>query len=106
MRDLVQYAMAYGPVTGAITRLAAEMQHSIDTARAKAGADALVTFRLAERLSRVPGNEDLIPIVAEMRQTLNAVPRFRGARKSKKEGTDKSTPPVTPAPVPDTHTTN
>jgi hypothetical protein len=65
-----------------------------------------VTYALAERLSRVPGNEDLIPIVAEMRQTLDATPRFRGSRKSKKEGTDKSTPPVTPAPAPDTHTTN
>jgi hypothetical protein len=36
MRSLVQYAIAYGPVTAAITRLAAEMQHSVDVARAKA----------------------------------------------------------------------
>jgi hypothetical protein len=106
MRDLLQYAIAYGPVTGAINRLAAEMQHSVDMARAKAGAEALVTYGLAERLSRVPGNEDLIPIVAEMRQTLNATPRFRSNRKSKKQGTDTSTPPVTPAPIPGSHTTN
>jgi phytoene dehydrogenase-like protein len=107
-RDLLQYAIAFGPVAAAIVRLGAEMQHSVDVARAKAGTEALVTFHLAERLAKVPGNEDLIPVVAEMRRTLSTVPRFRGPRKAKKDGPQQPVDPAkpAPAPIPDPHTTN
>jgi hypothetical protein len=102
MRSLVQYALSFGPVAAAIVRLGAEMQHSVDTARAKAGSEALVTYSLAERLSRLPGNEDLVPIVAEMRRTLDTAPRFRTARKAKKSTDapkpDAGTTPTAPSP--------
>ncbi|MCU1347648.1 MAG: hypothetical protein JWO56_678, partial [Acidobacteria bacterium] len=99
LRDLVQYAVAFGPVADAIVRLAAEMQHSVDTARAKAGAHALVTFNLADRLSMLPGNEHLVPIVADMRRTLRTVPRFRGAKKAKKDTTTTPAGPGNPTPA-------
>lgn len=98
LRDLVQYAVAFGPVADAIVRLAAEMQHSVDTARSKAGAHALVTFNLADRLSMLPGNEHLVPIVADMRRTLRTVPRFRGAKKVKKDTTTTPAGPGTAGP--------
>jgi hypothetical protein len=103
-RDLVSYAIAFSPVADAIDRLAASMRHSVDTAKAKAGAEALVTFTMAERLSVIPGLTHLAPMVAGMRRTLRStVPRFR-ARKAKKDVAPVPAEPGT-SPTPDTHTT-
>lgn len=98
LRDLVQYALAFGPVADAIVRLGQEMQHSVDAARAKAGAEALVTYRLAQRLAAIPGHEDLIPVVAEMRRALETAPRFRSRRAKKDAAATPASP--TPAPAP------
>jgi hypothetical protein len=41
--------------------------------RVKAGTEALITFRVAERLAAVPGNEHLVPMVETMRRTLRTL---------------------------------
>jgi hypothetical protein len=100
LRDLAQYAIAYGPVADAIVELGKAMQRSVDTARAKAGSEALITYRLAQHLVEVPGNEHLVPVVADMRRTLEIVPRFRARRAAKKDGAEpaaSSPAPATPA---------
>jgi hypothetical protein len=98
MHDLVLYALTYGPVADEMDRLAKEMRHSVDTARVKAGTEALITFRVAERLATVPGNEHLIPMVETMRKTLRTAPAYRPGKRAKKDATD--TPPQpSPAPV-------
>jgi hypothetical protein len=100
LRDLILYALAYGPVADEMERLAKEMRHSVDTAKVKAGAEALITFKVAERLAALPGNEHLVPMVETMRRTLRTAPRFRPTRKAKKEGTETpSQPAAQPAPV-------
>jgi hypothetical protein len=100
LRDLAQYAVAYGPVADAIERLGAKMRHSVDTARAKAGAEALLTFRVAERLAVLPGTTHLAPMVESMRRTLRTAAMFRRPKKSKKAGTDTPEPAPQPAPAP------
>jgi hypothetical protein len=99
VRDLMQYSVVYGPVADAIERLGAKMRHSVDTARAKAGAEALLTFRVAERLAVLPGTTHLAPMVESMRRTLRAAPLFRRPKKSKKAGTETPSPAPQPAPV-------
>jgi hypothetical protein len=93
IRDLAQYSVAYGPVADAIERLGAKMRHSVETARAKAGAEALLTFHVAERLAVLPGTKHLAPMVELWGRTLRTARRFN-RRKAKNAGTD------TPAPTP------
>jgi hypothetical protein len=95
LRDLSTYAVAYGPVADAIERLGAKMRHSVDTARAKAGAEALLTFRVAERLAVLPGTTHLAPMVESMRRTLRTAAMFRG-KKSKKAATETPAPQRAP----------
>jgi hypothetical protein len=103
LRDLAQYATSYGPVATAIERLGAKMRNSVDSARAKAGAEALLTFKVAERLSKLPGTTHLAPMVETMRRTLRTASVFRRAKKAKKDGAETPAPttpttPVTPEP--------
>jgi hypothetical protein len=83
-------------------RLAKEMRHSVDTAKVKAGAEALITFKVAERLAALPGNEHLVAMVETMRRTLRTAPRFRPNRKAKKDGAETPSQPA-PQPAPATH---
>jgi hypothetical protein len=103
LHDLVLYALAYGPVADEMERLGKEMRHSVDTAKIKAGTEALITFGVAERLASLPGNEHLVPMLETMRKTLRTVPRFRPNRKAKKAPTETPSPtpvtPPSPAPV-------
>jgi len=99
VHDLLEYSVVYGPVAAAIERLGAKMRHSVDTARAKAGAEALLTFSIAERLSRLPGTTHLAPTVAALRRTLRTVPSFR-PKKSKKAATETPAPAPAPSPSP------
>ena len=106
LRDLAQYAIAFGPVADAIVELGKAMQRSVDSARAKAGAEALITYHLAQRLAAVPGNEHLVPIVADMRRTLEIVPRFRSRRVPKKDAATPGAEPTPPSPTPATPSTH
>jgi len=85
-RDLMSYAEAYGPVADELESLALFIRHSVTTAKNKAGADALTTYALAQRLARRRETADLAPHVADMRRLL------KRSRKAKAEP-----PPVTPA---------
>jgi hypothetical protein len=104
LRDLAQYSIAYGPVADAIERLGAKMRHSVEIARAKAGAEALLTFRVAERLSVLPGTTHLAPLVAGWRRTLRTARRFSPVRKAKKDGTETPAPTPTAPVTPEPHT--
>jgi hypothetical protein len=76
------------------------MQRSVDTAGAGAGSEALITYRLAQHLAGLPGKEHLVPVVADIRRTLEIVPRFRARRAAKKDGAEpaaSSPAPATPA---------
>jgi hypothetical protein len=98
VHDLMEYSVVYGPVAAAIERLGAKMRHSVDTARAKAGAEALLTFSVVERLAQVPGTKHLAPTVEALRRTLRTVPTFR-PKKSKKAATETPAPAPAPSPV-------
>jgi len=103
LRNLVSYSVAYGPVATAMERAAKEMRRSVDTARAQAGSEALTTYSIAQRLSDIPGNEHLVPVVEKMRRMLRTAPRFKKrASKKKADGTPVTT--TAPAPIPTTTT--
>lgn len=69
-RDLLSYADAYGPVADELEALAHFVRHSIAAAKNKAGAEALTTYALAQRLAKRPETADLAPHVADMRRAL------------------------------------
>jgi len=104
MRDLVSYALAYTPVADALEFLAREMRESVDTARAKAGSEALNTYALASRLARRPETARLMPLVQSMRRTLGRTKKAKPAAAKQPPVTPPPGPvPVTPAPVPPAH---
>jgi hypothetical protein len=70
IRDLLDYAEAYGPLPDELEALAKFIRHSTAFARNTAGAEALTTYALAQRLAKRPGNGALVPYVADMRRVL------------------------------------
>jgi len=100
LRDLAMYAVVYGPVADALERLAIEMRHNVNTARSKAGSEALMTYAVTQRLAVRPEHADLAPLVQDMRQALG-VTRKRQAAKAKRKADQKNGTPTTPTtPVP------
>jgi len=94
-RDLMSYAEAFGPVADEIEALAGFLRHSVTAARNKAGAEALTTYALAQRLAARPDHADLAPHVADMRRALG--PKGRKAKaKAKAEPSAPSAPPAQP----------
>jgi hypothetical protein len=92
IRDLKDYAEAYAPVADELEALAAFVRHSVTVARHKVGSEALATYVVAGRLSKLPQHADLAPHVADMKRAL------RVKRKAKVE--EEPTPaPTTPPPV-------
>jgi hypothetical protein len=87
LRNILQSALAYEPVADALEALAAELRTNTDTARHKAGTEALITYSVAQRLAKRPEYSDLVPIVQAMRRALRIPARLRKARKAKKDGT-------------------
>ena len=74
MRDLVQYAEAYGPFADELEAFAQFVRHSVTAALNAAGSEALTTYALAQRLAKRPKHAHLAPYVADMRRALG---RFR-----------------------------
>lgn len=70
VRDLVAYADAYAPVADELEALAQFVRYSTTSARNAAGNEALTTYSLASRLSRLPATAYLAPYVADMRRAL------------------------------------
>jgi len=98
LRDVFQCAMAYEPIADALEALAKEVRTNVDTAKHKAITEALITYSVAQRLSKRPEYADLVPIVQAMRRALRIPAQLRKARKAKKDG-DGTTP------APESHTT-
>jgi len=95
-RDRMAYVEAWGPVADEVEALARVIRHTVALVRNQAGADALTTYALAQRLAQRPEHADLIPHVADMRRTL----RKRGGRKAKAKAEQPTPAPATTAPVP------
>jgi len=94
-RDLMSYAEAFGPVADEIEALAGFLRHSVTAARNKAGAEALTTYALAQRLAARPDHADLAPHVADMRRALG--PKGLGAKgRRAKAKAEPSEPPAQP----------
>jgi hypothetical protein len=70
VRDLVSYADSYGPLADELEALAHFVRYSVTAARNAAGLEALTTYSLAQRLSKLPHNAHLKPHVADMRRAL------------------------------------
>jgi hypothetical protein len=70
VRDLVAYADAFGPLADELEALALFVRYSAKAARHAAGSEALTTYSLAARLSKLPANAHLRPHVADMRRAL------------------------------------
>lgn len=70
VRDLVAYADAFGPLADELEALAHFMRYSAKAARYAAGTEALTTYSLATRLSKLPATAYLRPHVADMRRAL------------------------------------
>jgi hypothetical protein len=99
LRDVFQTAMAYEPVADALEALAEELRTSVDTAKHKAGSEALITYAVAQRLSRRPEYADLVPIVQAMRRALRIPAKLRKARNAKKDGGTTPAPEPQPADI-------
>jgi len=93
LRDVFQCALAYEPVADALEALAKELRTNVDTAKHKAGTEALITYAVAQRLSKRPEYADLVPVVQAMRKALRIPEKLRKARKAKKDAGS-----TTPAP--------
>jgi len=98
LRDLAGYAFAYGPVADAMERLAIEMRHSVNTARSKAGSEALLTFEVTRRLAVRPEHADLAPLVQDMRQALGVTRKRQLAKRKADHKNGTPTTPTTPVP--------
>jgi hypothetical protein len=70
VRDLVSYSDSYSPLADELEALAHFVRYSVTAARNAAGLEALTTYSLAQRLSRLPQNAHLKPHVADMRRAL------------------------------------
>jgi hypothetical protein len=97
-RSLVRYATAYGPVADALEAAAKEMRESVDSAQAKAGIEALTTYKVAARLARRPDGAHLGTLVQTMRRTLGRGRRSKKPAEAEAPGTN-----ATPTPA---HTTS
>jgi hypothetical protein len=73
IRDLLQYAEAYGPLADELEALAQFIRFSVSAARNTAGSEALTIYSLAQRLSKRRENAGLAPHVADMRRALGRV---------------------------------
>jgi alkylhydroperoxidase family enzyme len=80
VRDLVAYADAYGPLSDELEALAKFVRYSTTVARNIAGAEALTTYALAQRLAKRPETAYLAPYADDMRRALG-----RGRKKSPEE---------------------
>jgi hypothetical protein len=98
LRDVFQCAVAYEPVADALEALAQELRTSVDTAKHKAGTEALITYAVAQRLSKRPEYADLVPIVQAMRRALRIPAKLRKARKAAKKA-GETTPASEPQPA-------
>ena len=92
IRDLKDYAEAYAPVADELEALAAFVRHSVAVARHKVGSEALATYVVAGRLSKLPQHADLAPHVADMKRALRV-------RRKAKEDAEPNPAPTTPPPI-------
>jgi hypothetical protein len=93
-RDLMAYADAYAPVAGELEALARFIRFSVDAAKARVGNEALTTYALARRLSRLPQYAHLAPHAADMRRALGK--RAKGAAIARKKRAAAAAATVTP----------
>jgi hypothetical protein len=89
LRDVVKYALSFGPVVSRSAAWTTALDHSVTDARHKAGTDALNVYALAKRLAKKPGYEWLIPVVADLQKALGR----------KKPRPRKQSAPVTTTPA-------
>jgi hypothetical protein len=87
-RDLRAFAEAYAPLADQFEAMAQFVRFTVDLAKGKVGREALITYALATRLSRLPEHAALAPHVADMRRVLGSrLKRVKEAlaRKSKRQ---------------------
>ena len=73
IRDLMNYAEAYGPVADEYEAMGQFVRHSVNAARNRAGTEALVTYNNAKRMAKTPRYAGLAVYVADMRRLLGKV---------------------------------
>jgi hypothetical protein len=95
IRDWMSFAEAYDGVADEHEANAHFIRHSINAARNRAGAEALMIYELAKRLAKRAETAELAPYVADMRRALGD--RFKRKAKPAKPTTPT---PVTPTPKP------
>jgi hypothetical protein len=100
-RDLREFADAYAPLADQFEAMAHFIRFTADSAKGKVGREALITYALATRLSRLPEHAAMAPHVADMRRVLGSrVKRVKDAvaRKLKQQkAAAAATPPSSPA---------
>lgn len=96
-RDLMNFADAFQPLADELEAMAQFIRFSADSARDKAGSEALTTYALARRLATRPEYAALVPYVADLRRALGGRGKGTTAAKRKKQEA-ASTPPAATAP--------
>ena len=91
IRDWMSFADAYDGVADEHEANAHFIRHSINAARNRAGAEALMIYELAKRLAKRAETAELAPYVADMRRAL-------GDRFKRKAKPAKPTTTTTPKP--------
>jgi hypothetical protein len=87
IRDLMSFGAAFESYADELEAMASFVRHSIAAAKQEAAREALTTYALAQRLTKIHATADLAPHVADMRDALGK----RVARKT------KAKPPTVPA---------
>ena len=93
MRDLMNFAEAYGPAVAQAEALTRFLKHTVNMAKYRIGSQALTTYALTKRLAKKSDTAYLRPFVQAMRQKLGK--RAVATRRT----------PAQPAPAADDSTT-
>ena len=87
MRDLLSFAEAYEPAVAQAEALTRFLKHTVKTAKSKAGAQALLTYSVTQRLAKQPATAYLRPIAEAMRQKLGRRGRAKAQPQPAPDGT-------------------
>ncbi len=87
MRDVIEFAAAYGSVAEELEGVAKGIRNTIAARRSEVGVAALQAYAIAARMAKIREHAALIPHVGEMKRTIG---RGRGRAVPKPSPTPKS----------------
>ncbi len=92
LRNLMAFGEAYTPLADEIEAFGRFLRHTIAAAKNEAGAEALTTYSLTQRLSKRAGTAYLAPVAEALRHVLGPKSKKSGAQPAPTTPTTPTTP--------------